>query len=96
MTMTKARLRVPALPSAGKAALAAQALRAVWTVVPKGEFDPWQRRWVERCNAEPDLVLGFAEDCADRMKRGEPIGKPGAWIFKSVAKCEALEGRPWR
>lgn len=91
MTMTKT-----ALKSAGKSELAAQALRAVWAVLPKSEFDPWHGRWVERCNAEPELVLGFAEDCADRLKRGEKIAKPGAWIFKAVARCESMAGRPWR
>ncbi len=93
---TMTRDRPAPLASAGKPELANRALRAVWKVVPKADFDPWARRWTERANAEPELVLGFAEDCADRLHRGEKIPKPGAWMHKSIMEVCEREGRRWR
>ncbi len=95
-TMTKQRPVIVRLPSAHKQEMSSRALRAVWAVVPKGEFEPWQRRWQERCEAEPELVLGFAEDCSDRLKRGEKIPIPGAWIYRCVGEICEREGKPWR
>jgi hypothetical protein len=99
---TRTKVRTEALKPAGNAALATRAFRAVWEVIPKAEFDPWQRRWKERCDAHPDIVLAWAEDCKDRIHRAqkgsrEPkITSPGGYIFRMVKKTCSERGLQFR
>lgn len=99
---TRTIARPEALKSAGNAALATRAFRAVWEVIPKAEFEPWQRRWKERCDAHPEIVLAWAEDCRDRIHRAhkgsrEPkITSPGGYIFRMVKKTCVERGLQFR